>query len=238
MHADDAGPEHQAGAVFEQLMEQAGAVAQMTGYQQGCQAGTDGDHDGEGEQRGLVIGHRIRTHGGHAHVMHGGDAQADADRRLQILPETQAGMAEGMHGQPRGEQGDQQREKGDGQVVLDVDRRLERQHANEMHGPDPARQASGADPAPEPLRGGFFHVTDPFGHVQCGKAADAGDQIGQQHQKRVMCAIEYDLAALRQLGNEMQTKPLHSMPHCHPGRRHERWRMLWSIEGHVSKRKR
>jgi hypothetical protein len=96
---------------------------------------------------------------------------------------------------------------------MDFDRRLERQHADEMHGPDTARQTPGTDPAPESLGGGFFHMADPLGHVQRGEAGRTGHQIGQQHQKRVMGAIEYDLSALWQPGHEMQTKPLHSMPH-------------------------
>jgi len=93
-------------------------------------------------------------------------------------------MTEGVHGQPRGGQGEQQREQGSGQVVMDFDRRLERQHADEMHGPDTARQTPGTDPAPESLGGGFFHMADPLGHVQRGEAGRTGHQIGQQHQKK------------------------------------------------------
>src|SRR5471030_3200230 len=81
-----------------------------------------------------------------------------------------------------------------------------------MHGPDPARQAPGTDPAPEPLGTGLFHVADPFGHVQCGETGRTGHYVGQQHQKGVVRTVEDDLPVLRQLGNELQTKPLHSMP--------------------------
>ncbi|MNE47044.1 hypothetical protein D3C81_948850 [compost metagenome] len=79
---------------------------------------------------------------------------------------------------------------------MKIDRRLECQHPDEMHGPDAAGQASAAHPAPERLGRGFFSVSNPFGHVQCRETADTGDQISQQHQKRVMCAIKYDLPSL------------------------------------------
>ena len=108
VHADDAGPEHQAGGVFEQLMKRTAAIAQMTGNQQRGEAGANGDHDREGEQHGLVIGRRIRAHGGHADVMHDRDAQADPHRGPQVLPEIQLRMAEGVHRQPRGYQCEQQ----------------------------------------------------------------------------------------------------------------------------------
>ncbi|MNO80425.1 hypothetical protein D3C76_716320 [compost metagenome] len=115
-------------------------------------------------------------------------------------------------------------------MVLHVDRRLERQHANEVHGPDSAGQASGADPAPKALGRWFLRLGNPFGHIQCGKTASAGDQKSQQHQERVMCAMEYDLSAVCQLCGEMQTKPLHSVPRgCLPAG-NQRWRMCWSIE--------
>ncbi|MNL29280.1 hypothetical protein D3C87_1509580 [compost metagenome] len=168
----------------------------------------------------MVIGRRLRTQGGHADVMHGGNAQADQDRSLEALPETQDGAAERMHCQPRCEQGDQQGNQRDGQLVVHVDGSLECQHADEVHGPDSAGQTSGTDPAPKPAGGGFFRMRDALGHVQCGKAASTGDQKSQQHQKRVMYAVEHDLPTLWQLGEEMQTKPLHSTPHrCFPDRR-------------------
>ncbi|MNF60642.1 hypothetical protein D3C84_422640 [compost metagenome] len=151
MHADNARPEHQAGAEFDQLMEQARAFAQSTRQQQRREAGANGDDDGKDEQHRFVIRHRIRTHRRHAHVMHDRDAQANANGRLDVLPDAQVRMTEGVHRQPRGEQGNQQGGKGDGQFVLNLDRRLKRQHADEVHGPDAACQASGADPAPQPL---------------------------------------------------------------------------------------
>lgn len=86
-------------------MDDAGAIAQVTGNQQGGQAGTDGDDDGEREEGRLVVNHRIGSQGGHAHVVHDRNAQADPHRGLQVLPEFQLRVAEGVHGQPRGGQG-------------------------------------------------------------------------------------------------------------------------------------
>ncbi|MNM98261.1 hypothetical protein D3C81_1107870 [compost metagenome] len=56
-------------------------------------------------------------------------------------------------------------------------------------------------------------MVHPLGHVQRGKAADTGDQVPQQHQKRVMYTVKYDLPVFWLRGHEMQTRPLHSMPH-------------------------
>ncbi|MNL37732.1 hypothetical protein D3C87_1598930 [compost metagenome] len=151
MHADDAGPEHQAGAVLEPLMKSPCAIAQVSRQQQRRQTGTDGDHDREAEQQRLIVGLSLRTQCRHAHVMHGGDAQADTDGGPEALRQAQLRTAEGVHRQPRSEQGDQQGNEGDGQVVMNSDRRLERQHADEVHGPDSTREAAGADPAPESL---------------------------------------------------------------------------------------
>ncbi|MNI32228.1 hypothetical protein D3C73_861340 [compost metagenome] len=107
MHADDARPQDQAGAEFDQLMLRTGTVTQATGQQQGGKTRPHGDHDGKTEQQRLVVRHGVRTHGRHAHVMHGGDAQANADRGLHVLPDAQSRLAEGVHRQPGGEQGDQ-----------------------------------------------------------------------------------------------------------------------------------
>ncbi|MNO80424.1 hypothetical protein D3C76_716310 [compost metagenome] len=100
MQGEDACSQHQAAAAFEQLIEQSLTRAQIAGQQQRRQTGADGDHDRKDEQPRMVISRRLRTHGGHAHVMHGGDAQADDDRRLAALAEIQGGQAEGVHRQP------------------------------------------------------------------------------------------------------------------------------------------
>ncbi|WP_269084471.1 hypothetical protein [Pseudomonas sp. Leaf48] len=42
----------------------------------------------------------------------------------------------------------------------------------------------------------MFGMGNPLGHAWRGKAADAGDQIRQQHEESIMCEIEYDLPTL------------------------------------------
>src|SRR5207253_4083424 len=110
---------------------------------------------------------------------------------------------------------------------MDFNRCLERQHADEVCGPDTTGQTACSDPAPESLGGGFFHVANPFGHVHNGEAGRTCDQVSEQHQKGVMSAIKYYLSTLWKLGNKMQTKPIHSMPrHCViPRECHSHWRM-------------
>ncbi|MNX84541.1 hypothetical protein D3C86_1163470 [compost metagenome] len=93
VHAQDACPKQQAGAVFEELMQHPGAVAQIPCQQQGCQRGTDRDRDGKGKQARMVVDRSAGVHGRHAHVMHGRDTQADPDRCLEALSKTQLGKA-------------------------------------------------------------------------------------------------------------------------------------------------
>ena len=195
MHADNPAPQQQAGRVLEQLVQHPTASAQAVGEQQGDGAGENGDDDRYGERSWREVGVGAGAHGGHAHVMHGGDTYSDTDRGADVLPGTRLGMAQGVHGQEGGDKGNQQRKQGNRQVVVEGNRRLERQHADEMHGPDPAGQAAGSDPAPTPLGTWVFGVADPLGYVQRGKTGCAGDQVGQQHQHRVVATVEYDLTA-------------------------------------------
>ncbi|MNE10925.1 hypothetical protein D3C80_1036630 [compost metagenome] len=67
-------------------MEYAVAVAQAVGKQQDDGTGHDRDRDRQREQRWLVVHLSIGAHGGHAHVMHGADTQADADGSLHVPP--------------------------------------------------------------------------------------------------------------------------------------------------------
>ena len=212
MHAENARAEYQRRAVFEQLMSHATAFAQVTGYPQRGETGADGDRDRQRKQGRFVVRSGARLHGGHTHVMHAGDAEADEQCGFQVEHQAWLRMAQRVHRQPRGEQGDQQGKQGDRQVVLDFNRRLKGEHADEMHGPDAAGQAGGAYPAPQSLGTRVVGVGNPLGHIEGGKTRSASNQIGHQHQQGIMCAIKNDLPALRQLGNELQTKPLHSTP--------------------------
>ena len=102
----------------------------------------------------------------------------------------QVGMTEGLHGKQRGDQGDQQRGERHDQFVVNGDGGLEGQHADEVGRPDAACQATGTQPAPMAAGGGVFDMAHTFGHVQGTETRRAGDQVRQQHQKRVMTAVE------------------------------------------------
>ena len=62
---------------------------------------------------------------------------------------------------------------------MDSDGRLERQHADEVRRPDPAGQATGADPAPMAFCRQVINVADTLGHVQGAKTRGAGNQVRQ-----------------------------------------------------------
>ncbi len=102
----------------------------------------------------------------------------------------QVGVAEGLHGKQRGDQGDQQRCERHEQFVMNGNGGLEGQHADEVGRPDTARQAPGAEPAPVAPCGRVLDMADAFGHIQRAKPRRARDQVGEQHQERVMTAIE------------------------------------------------
>ncbi len=212
VHADDASAENQRRAVLEQLMRDAAAFAEIARHPQRGETGADGNQHRQREQPRLVVGGGARPHRGHADVMHASDAQTDDTCGLEAMQRARLHLTESVHGQPRGEQGDQQRQEGNAEVVLNIDGGLEGQHADEVHGPDAAGQAGRADPAPDSPRPRIFGMHQALCHVQGGEARRAGDQIGHHHQQRVVAAIEENLPARRQLGNKLQTKPLHSMP--------------------------
>ncbi|MNP04879.1 hypothetical protein D3C76_968150 [compost metagenome] len=198
--ADNASGHQQAGAVLHQLIKGAAAVAKEAGEQQRCQAGSDCGGDGGGEQVGAIELLGGRAHGSHAGVVHGDDAQAEANRRLQVVAWPQFLAAEGIHGHPAGQQHDQQRHPGQGYVVVNFQRCLQGQHADEVHGPDAASQAAGTEQAPLPLGCGQFDVAQAFGHVEGGEAASTGNQECKQHQVGVMPAINQDLSGCRKFG--------------------------------------
>ena len=104
--------------------------------------------------------------------------------------EPQMGVAEGFHGEQRGDHGDQQRGERHDQFVMNGNGRLKGQHADEVGGPDATRQATGTEPAPAATSGRVFDVADPLGHIKGAKTRRTRDQVGQQNQEGVMTAIE------------------------------------------------
>ena len=114
-----------------------------------------------------------------------------------VLVEPQQAVAVGVHpllavepfldvGIERGGEADLAR--GDAGVAQDVEL-----PPDEQAGGGGRRQQRGQDrgePAPMAAGGGVFDMAHTFGHVQGTETRRAGDQVRQQHQKRVMTAIE------------------------------------------------
>ncbi|MNH40720.1 hypothetical protein D3C79_1020760 [compost metagenome] len=73
--------------------------------------------------------------------------------------------AQGIHGHPAGQQHDQQRSAGQGDVIVHFQWCLQGQQADEVHGPDAAGQAAGTEQAPPPLSRGQLNVAQALGHV-------------------------------------------------------------------------
>ncbi|MNE48055.1 hypothetical protein D3C80_1424960 [compost metagenome] len=89
---------------------------------------------------------------------------------------------------------------------------LECQHADEVHGPDTAGEAAGAEHAPLALRRGLFAMGLALGHVQGRKAPRAGHGIGEQYQEGFMATIDDDSSGCRKIGEQLQTQPFHCVP--------------------------
>lgn len=145
MGADNACSHQHAGAVLHQLIEAAAAIAQIAGEQQCREAGGDGRGNGSGKQVGTIELLGAGEHSCHAGVMHGDNPQAEAHRRLQVMARQQLLAAQGIHGHPAGQQHDQQRSAGQGDVIVHFQWCLQGQQADEVHGPDAAGQAAGTE---------------------------------------------------------------------------------------------
>ena len=86
-------------------------------------------------------------------------------------------MVHVVHGEEGSGQGHQQRQHGGGEVIANGDRRLERQHADEVHGPDGAGQAQPAEQSPDQTHAAPRHVIEVPGDGQRAEATDAGDDV-------------------------------------------------------------
>ncbi|MNP26171.1 hypothetical protein D3C76_1190130 [compost metagenome] len=122
---------------------------------------------------------------------------------MNVAKWMQRWLAEGIHGDDGGQQHDQQRGAGYGQVIAHFQGGLECQHADEMHGPDTPGQAKGTQQAPLPLGAGMFHMADTLGNVQGGITARARYQVGKQHQEGAVPAIQQNLPRRGQFREHM-----------------------------------
>ena len=208
MHGDDGAGQQQAGDQFHVAVARAAPAAQVGDRGEGGEGGADGDQYRKGEQRWLVVLGGHRAHRRHPGVVHGGDAQADAAGGEQAGQQAEARAGGHVHRQVRGGDGDQQRQAGDRQVVAQGDRRVEREHGDEMRGPDAAAQAERPDPLPAARVAQA--VADPLDHVQRRVPGEAGDEEGERHQRRRIGAVLQHVAVDGRLSEEAQALPVHS----------------------------
>ncbi|MNQ71925.1 hypothetical protein D3C85_866140 [compost metagenome] len=141
--------------------------------------------------------------------MHGGDAEADGQGGREIVTLLDARPAEGVHGHQRRGHHYHQGQGGGGDVVVDGDRRFEGQHGDEVHRPDAAPQAAGAEPAPAPTGFRLLGMGHPFGHVEGTVAGYRSHQESQKHQPAVMGAGQEYLVIRRKFTSETQAQPIH-----------------------------
>ncbi|EEF24683.1 conserved hypothetical protein, partial [Ricinus communis] len=158
----------------------------------------DGHDDRQAEHERVVAQFQAHLHAGHARVMHDADARADDHAAGQQAPAAQAVARD--QGQRHERRGDarQAGENGGGRVVIDFRAQVEREHADEVHGPHPGaeRETAGAqhDPALGAVGGGLP------GDLQAHPGSEDGDEDGQGDQLRCVQAV----AEKRRIGGECE----------------------------------
>ncbi|OEZ52482.1 hypothetical protein DUGA6_61160 [Duganella sp. HH105] len=146
VHAGD-GAAHDGGADRAQHAgRQAGVQAQAEAHPQRQRGQHHGHHDGQAEHQRIVVQRERHAHRGHAGVVHGADAGADQQAAEQQRAGAELAAADDGQGDAGRGQAGQHGQHGDDVVVVDRRAQVERQHADEVHGPDAAaqRQAAGA----------------------------------------------------------------------------------------------
>ena len=93
-----------------------------------------------------------------------------------------------LQGDPGGAQAGQQRQHGQPWRVADRGAQLERQHADEVHGPDAAAQGQGAGEQRRLPVQGVAAETRHARHLQGHAGGEGGDRQRQRHQPRVVAA--------------------------------------------------
>ena len=215
MHADvvggdDAAGHEQGGAGLEQLRPGDIPLAQVTGHQHWQQCGEQRHHHRGQHQVRVVMLQGVAAHGGHAGVMHDPHACGDAQGGQGVVADAGLRLAEKTHGGKGGEQHDQQRHAGEEHVVVDFQRGLEGEHADEVHGPHAAGQAAGTEHLPAPAGAGLLGIADAFDDVEGGEAAGAHHQVGEQDQPGIVSCRQGKMAG-RVLGKH-HVQPFHSAP--------------------------
>ncbi len=110
------------------------------------------DHDGPGKQQPVVVDGRRHLHRGHACVMHRADAEANDEAGPCDTADRRVVAAENDQSEARHDDGNHVRRRGQREVVDDLDRKVERQHADEMHRPYARAHRERAADDPRPMR--------------------------------------------------------------------------------------
>lgn len=147
VHADDRQP-HDHGRQRPRQRHPRPVVAQAVGDPERRARGRHRDGDGQGEPGGVVDDARHHAHGRHADIVHGGNPRAHQQGAAEQAGPGQVVLADDPQREGGAADGDGQRQHGQRQVVAHGNGQVERQHADEMHGPDADahRQRAAAQP--------------------------------------------------------------------------------------------
>ena len=156
VHAGDGEAHDRGGGAAQPQVARGCRAAKVPRDEERGVGGTDGDHDREAEQHGVEFDARGHLHSGHADVVHAGDCQAHGHGSNGKLDVAHALARGNPERKPRRADGDGDRKTQVSGCVRDMHGQIERQHADEMHGPDaqPHRDCPGGQPQPPyaPLR--------------------------------------------------------------------------------------
>ncbi|MNH10694.1 hypothetical protein D3C79_701810 [compost metagenome] len=190
MHADDRHA-HDDRRAATNLPHVQGLLAQAEGDPQGRRRSADGDQQRGAEQRRVVVDARRHAQRGHAGVMHAADAGAhDQCAKTQLQP-GQGRLADQPQGKARRQPGDQQRQQSQGNVIAQLDRQAQGEHADKVHRPDPG--AHGQRPAYHPqVHRAPFGGGDPAGQVKGGIRSKDGHTQRNQYQRRRVTTDQHE----------------------------------------------
>ncbi len=154
---------------------------------QSAPGGGDGNQHGNQEDQRVVTDGRRHLERGHADVMHAADADPHQDCAEQQAARTDLGIAQHPEPDQGRDDGRQQRQQRQFEVIPERDRQMESQHAHEVHGPH--RRAQCCRPGQHPDVGGVA-VAD--AHAPRMDQRGIGADHGQHHRQHNQINIPVD----------------------------------------------
>ena len=165
-------------------------LTQAKGNPQSRCRGADGNQQGGTEQGRVVIDARCHAQRGHTGVMHGADARPHDQRTESQLRQRQFRLADQPQGETAGQHRDQQRQRSEGEVIAQVDRQFEGEHADEMHRPD--ANAHRQRPARRPeMHGPAFSRGNASGEIERRVGSQNGHAQRNENQGEGVAADEH-----------------------------------------------